>query len=172
MPGSSVPAKAIYVGLGSNLGSGADQIAAALACLGRHDAIRVKRVSSLYRTSPWGVIEQPDFTNAVAEVRTELGPRELLQALLDCETALGRTRDGRRWGPRRIDLDLLTYGQLCLQTPMLQLPHPRMHERAFVLVPLLELEPDFAIPGVGRARDCLERIGDESVARLRCADEP
>jgi 2-amino-4-hydroxy-6-hydroxymethyldihydropteridine diphosphokinase len=111
-------------------------------------------------------MDQPDFTNAVAELETSLKPEQLLQTLLDCEAALGRDRVGGRWGPRRIDLDLLCFGEHRLRTSRLELPHPRMQDRAFVLIPLLELEPEFEIPGIGRARACLDALEPQRVTPI------
>jgi len=154
------------IGLGSNLGDGPEMIRAALRELEKHDGIQVERVSSLYRTAPWGNEAQTDFTNAVAELSTSLAPAALLRQLLRTERLLGRVRDGVRWGPRHIDLDLLCCEGLELHSAELELPHPRMHLRAFVLVPLLELDPNAFIPGVGYARDCLEQVGAQGVQRL------
>ncbi|HLF29953.1 MAG TPA: 2-amino-4-hydroxy-6-hydroxymethyldihydropteridine diphosphokinase [Xanthomonadales bacterium] len=154
------------VGLGSNQGDGPESIGKALLELARNESVRVGRVSSLYRTAPWGIEAQAEFTNAVAEIETELEPLELLSVLLRVEQQLGRIRNAVRWGPRVIDLDLLCCDQLQLHTPELDLPHPRMHQRAFVLVPLLELDPETNIPGVGSARHCLEKLGKSAVERL------
>lgn len=156
----------VFIGLGSNLGDGPALIREALAQLDSRPGIRVLRVSSLYRTAPWGRTDQPDFTNAVAELETGIGPADLLQELLDCEAALGRTRESGRWGPRRIDLDLLCFDDRCVVGSDLVLPHPRMHERAFVLAPLLDLEPDFVIPGVGAASERLAALGPQQVERI------
>ena len=134
--------------------------------------IKVDVVSALYRTPAITPYAQPDFINAVAELKTELSPADLLQSLLSIENQLGRVRGGQQWGARRIDLDLLTYEELKLKSKDLELPHPFMHLRAFVLVPLLELEPEFRIPGVGKAQHELELLGRrelESVQML--ADE-
>jgi 2-amino-4-hydroxy-6-hydroxymethyldihydropteridine diphosphokinase len=138
----------------------------ALRELARNESLHVGRVSSLYRTAPWGLEAQADFTNAVAEIETELAPEEMLSLLLHTERQLGRIRNAVRWGPRVIDLDLLCCDHYQLHTPKLDLPHPRMHQRAFVLVPLLELEPEMTIPGVGSARICLEKLAKSTVQRL------
>ena len=130
----------------------------ALEKLGQDPAIEVMRASSLYRTAAWGRTDQPDFTNAVAELATTLAAQELLHKLLQLEADMGRNRDTDHWGPRLIDLDLLTFEDEMICTPELTVPHPRMHQRAFVLVPLLELEPEFAIPKSGSARDCLDQL--------------
>jgi len=134
-----------YLGLGSNLG---DRLANLEEAVRRLDAAgaRVLRSSRVYETDPVGGPEQPDYLNAVVEVETELSARDLLDACLDVERQMGRVRT-ERWGPRRIDIDLLTYGRRQIDEPGLTVPHPRMHERAFVLVPLLELDPDPPLPG-------------------------
>lgn len=156
----------VYIGLGSNLGDGSTLIRSALAQLGSYAGIRIVRVSSLYRSAPWGLRDQPDFTNAVAELSTELEPEQLLCALMECERRLGRVRSSERWGPRSIDIDLLIYADRQLHTSTLALPHPRMADRAFVLVPLLELAPCYVIPGIGPASACLERLADQKVERI------
>jgi 2-amino-4-hydroxy-6-hydroxymethyldihydropteridine diphosphokinase len=130
-----------YVGFGSNLGDREGTILAAAEQLGRH------RLSRIRETEPWGYVDQPRFLNAVAELETELGPRELLDRLLEIERGLGRTRDGPRYGPRTIDLDLLLYGDLVLAEPGLTVPHPRLAERLFVLEPLFELDAGLFVPG-------------------------
>jgi 2-amino-4-hydroxy-6-hydroxymethyldihydropteridine diphosphokinase len=155
-----------WIGLGSNIGDSAALVARALSGLDDHPEVNVVRHSSNYLSEPWGNTGQDDFVNAVAEIETRLSPPELLGVLLDIETRLGRTRNGERWGPRQIDLDLLDYEGLTLRTPALELPHPLMDQRAFVLVPLLELEPGFSIPGKGKAADFLERLGSITVKRL------
>jgi 2-amino-4-hydroxy-6-hydroxymethyldihydropteridine diphosphokinase len=156
-----------WVGLGGNRDDSAELIAQALQRIAATPGIALLRRSSDYTSPPWGVTEQPDFVNAVAEIETALAPPDLLQVLLDIEAGLGRRRSGARWGPRCIDLDLLLYDQLELHTNALQLPHPRMHQRAFVLVPLLELEPGFVIPGIGPAADCLQELDPRERAAVR-----
>jgi 2-amino-4-hydroxy-6-hydroxymethyldihydropteridine diphosphokinase len=141
-----------YVGLGANLGNREGSIRRAADLLG------VVRLSTIRETEPWGYVDQPAFLNAVAELETELAPRALLDRLLEVERELGRTREGPRWGPRTIDLDLLLYGDLRLDEPGLTVPHPRLHERLFVLEPLAELAPDAAVPGHGRVRSLLAEI--------------
>jgi len=133
-------------------------IRAASAALGRLESIRVLRLSSLYRTAAWGCTDQPDFTNAVAEIETDLDPQNLLAVCQRTELGLGRVRSEIRWSPRAIDIDILCYGKKVLNRPDLQLPHPRLHQRAFVMVPLLELEPGLVIPGIGAVRDCLDAL--------------
>ncbi|MGH8213525.1 MAG: 2-amino-4-hydroxy-6-hydroxymethyldihydropteridine diphosphokinase, partial [Rhodanobacteraceae bacterium] len=113
----------------------------------------------LYRSAPWGNIEQPEFVNAVAELDTSLEPRELLDALLAIERAAGRERKGERWGPRVLDLDLLLHGARVLDEPGLTLPHPHLHERAFVLLPLNDVASDLEVPGRGLVRELLGCVG-------------
>jgi 2-amino-4-hydroxy-6-hydroxymethyldihydropteridine diphosphokinase len=141
-----------YVGLGANLGDREAAIRRALELLG------VARVSTLIETEPWGYADQPRFLNAVAELDTAEPPRVLLDRLLDVERELGRTREGPRYGPRTIDLDLLLYGDEELDEPGLVVPHPRLHERAFVLEPLAELRPDLVVPGRGPLKALLSRL--------------
>ncbi len=129
-----------YVGLGANLESPRQQIASALAALGALPGTSMQRCSSLYRSAPVGYAAQPDFVNAVACLHTALSPRELLDALLAIEGEHGRTR-GVRNGPRTLDLDLLLHGDASINEAGLQVPHPRLTERAFVVVPLAEIAP-------------------------------
>ena len=135
-----------WLGLGGNLGDPAAAMAAALRALDGHAAVSVAAVSSLYRTPPWGVTDQPDFLNAVAAVDTALTARQLLDLCLETERGLKRVRAGR-WGPRVIDIDILLYGDEAIDEEGLQVPHPRMAGRAFVLVPLAEIVPDLRISG-------------------------
>lgn len=139
-------AETAFLALGGNLGDRAGALARALAALGRLPGTEVAAVSSLYATAPVGPVPQPEFLNAAAELRTRLGPRELLAACLGIEADLGRVRTVR-WGPRTIDLDLLLYGDLRLDEPGLVLPHPRLISRAFVLVPLAEIAPGLLLEG-------------------------
>ena len=148
-----------YIGLGSNLGDRRAQLEEALRRLGDDPAISVVAVSSYRDTAPVGVVDQPRFLNAAAALETTLGPRGLLDLLLAVERDLGRDRSGERWGPRTVDLDLLLYGDVSLDEPGLTVPHPRLHERRFVLEPLVELDPALALPGGERLGDllgCLE----------------
>lgn len=139
------------------LGAPRDYVTAALNHLEAIEGVEALRHSHLYRTAAWGKTDQDDFINAVAEFSCSLEPEDLLNTLLGLEEALGRRR-AERWGPRLIDLDLLTCDDIVIDSERLTLPHPRMHARAFVLVPLLELDPDFEIPGVGRADACLAAL--------------
>jgi 2-amino-4-hydroxy-6-hydroxymethyldihydropteridine diphosphokinase len=153
------------IGLGANLNDPAAQVEYALAELDRLPATRLIARSSLYASAPVGYVDQPDFINAVAQVETSLAPRALLAALLDIEHRHGRERSFRN-APRTLDLDLLLYGDAHFHEEGLTLPHPRMHERAFVLVPLLEIAPDTVIPGRGRADDWLTGCADQIVATV------
>jgi 2-amino-4-hydroxy-6-hydroxymethyldihydropteridine diphosphokinase len=141
-----------YVGIGSNLGEREQSIRRAATLIG------ARRLTSLRETEPWGVTEQPRFLNAAAELETELGPRRLLERLLAVESELGRVRDGQRYGPRTIDLDLLLYGGETVSEPGLVVPHPRLHERLFALEPLAELDPDLVVPGRGRVSALLAEL--------------
>jgi 2-amino-4-hydroxy-6-hydroxymethyldihydropteridine diphosphokinase len=134
-----------YVGLGSNIGDKAGNILRALDILSQSDGIKITKVSSFYETEPIGYEDQDWFINAVAQIETIFSPEELLIAFKKVEQIMGR-KNTIRWGPREIDLDLLMYDQLCFESPGLVIPHPRLHERAFVLVPLVEIAPDLFHP--------------------------
>jgi len=138
-----------YVGLGSNLGDRESMITRAA------DLIDAVRLSTIRETEPWGYEDQPGFLNAVAEVETELAPRPLLERLLEVAKSLGRERDGLRWRPRTIAIDLLLYGELAVDEPGLTVPHPRLAGRLFVLEPLAELAPAQKIPGNGTVSQAL-----------------
>jgi 2-amino-4-hydroxy-6-hydroxymethyldihydropteridine diphosphokinase len=153
----AVPA---YLGLGSNLGDRLANLQRAVDLLADRTGVELLRSSRVYETEPVGP-PQPDYLNAVVEVRTELEPRELLDACLGVEAELGRVRD-ERWGPRTIDVDILVYDEREIDEPDLVVPHPRMHERGFVLVPLRELEPDPMLPG-GRSVESLRLRPDAIV---------
>jgi len=154
-----------YIGLGANLGQPDRQVRTALAALATVPGTRLLAASSLYRSAPLGVPEQPEFTNAVAAIETTLGARPLLEALLAIEARFGRTRESAG-AARTLDLDLLLYGERTIEEPGLVVPHPRMHERAFVLVPLLEIAPDASIPGKGRAAALLAACKDQEVKKM------
>lgn len=139
----------VYVGLGSNLGDRAATMRAALDALAEAPGVTHVTASTFLETEPVGYLDQPSFLNAAAAVETDLGPRELLDLLLRIERDLGRTRDGPRFGPRTIDLDLLLYGSERVEEPGLTVPHPRLHERLFVLEPLAELDSSLEVPGKG-----------------------
>lgn len=140
------------------MGDARARLRGAFDALARIPSTRLLRQSHLYRTPPWGIADQPAFINAVAELETRLVPRELLDALLAIERANGRRRGTERWGPRTLDLDLLVYGDLSCEEPGLTLPHPRIGERAFVLMPLAEIAADLRIPGTGTVRELLARV--------------
>lgn len=146
------------IGLGGNLGEVPERLDAAIAALDALPDVAVMARSRFYRTPPWGHVEQPDFVNAAIAVDTTLPAIELLDALLVTERAFGRVRDGERWGPRTLDLDLLAYGDQVIDNDRLTVPHPRIAERAFVLLPLAEIAVDVTLPGMGRVGDLLGAI--------------
>jgi 2-amino-4-hydroxy-6-hydroxymethyldihydropteridine diphosphokinase len=150
------------VGLGGNIGDPAAAMRAALQALDARGEVRVRAVSRLFRTPPWGKVDQPDFLNAAAAVETSLSPRELLDACLAIERDLKRERR-ERWGPRTVDLDVLDYAGLRCEDAALTLPHPRMAERAFVLAPLADIAPEFVLGrrSIGEVLATLDRAGIE-----------
>jgi 2-amino-4-hydroxy-6-hydroxymethyldihydropteridine diphosphokinase len=154
-----------YVGLGANIGEPRRQLQAALEDLRQIPESQLVANSSFYRSAPVGYAEQPDFLNAVAALETVLEPEALLDSLQDIESRHGRTRSFQG-APRTLDLDLLLYGDRTLASPRLTLPHPRMHERAFVLQPLAEIAPGAAIPGKGRVSDLLRLCEHQAVERM------
>ncbi len=156
-----------YIGLGSDLADPAVQVRSGMVALATLAETRVEACSSLFRSAPVGLREQPDFINAVCRICTRLAPAALMRNLLEIESAHGRVRAGAKGGPRTLDLDLLLYGNESIQSPELTLPHPRLHERAFVLYPLHELEPDLVIPGHGSVRDLLARCTAQRVEKLK-----
>jgi len=155
-----------YVGLGSNLDRPSRQIEAAVGMLDAIERTRVMSVSSLYRSAPLGGIEQPDFVNAVATLLTQLDAESLLGELHEIERRRGRERDGSRWGPRVIDLDLLVFGDRVSESDGLRLPHPGIVDRNFVLLPLREIAPDLDIPGLGRVAAIEINEGEPRIARV------
>lgn len=154
-----------YVGLGSNLADPRAQIERALHNLARVPQSRLLQRSRLYRSEPWGVPDQPEFVNAAAAIETGLSPRELMLAMLAIEREAGRDRSGARWGPRILDLDLLLYDGLTVAGPELRIPHPHLHERAFVLLPLAEIAPHLEVPGRGPISTLLAHL-DTSGCRV------
>jgi 2-amino-4-hydroxy-6-hydroxymethyldihydropteridine diphosphokinase len=147
-----------FVGLGANLGDREATLRSALTLLDGRDGVRVTAVSAFRETEPVGYLEQPPFLNAAAVLETTLSPRELMACLLDVERELGRERTGPRFGPRTIDLDLLVYEGMEIDEPGLTVPHPRLHERSFVLEPLCELDPGLVVPGRGSVAALLEAL--------------
>lgn len=154
-----------YVGIGSNLNEPVRQVKDALLELDRIPLSRVLGRSSLYKSAPLGYADQADFVNAVGALETALEPEKLLDELLSIEVRHGRRRSFAN-APRSLDLDLLLFGQLELQTERLTIPHPRMHERAFVLRPLLELSAEISIPGKGSARSLLKNCAGQIVEKI------
>jgi 2-amino-4-hydroxy-6-hydroxymethyldihydropteridine diphosphokinase len=147
-----------FVGLGANLGDREGALRVALAALDATQGIEVVGVSTLRETDPVDYLDQPRFLNGAAALDTTLAPRELLDALLEVERSLGRTREGPRFGPRTIDLDLLLYGDESFDEPGLTVPHPRLHVRAFALEPLAELDPGLVVPGHGPLETLLQKL--------------
>lgn len=154
-----------YIGLGSNLSNPHQQILSAIGELSSTPGIHVVGQSSLYVSAPMGYTEQPDFINAVVALRTPLPAETLLKTLLCIEQSHGRIRAFTN-APRNLDLDLLLYGNERIEAADLSVPHPRLHERAFVLLPLIEISPEVRIPGKGRAKDWVEKCGNQSIRRL------
>jgi len=160
-----------YVALGSNLGNPINQVRDAVTELARLPDTHVSACSSLYRSKPVGYQDQPDYINAVVALQTTLTPRVLLDALLDMESRNGRQRTFKN-APRTLDLDLLLYDQQVIHEPGLTLPHPRMLERAFVLVPLMEIAPDCVVPKHGMVRVYLMKLDSTDLTRLPASATP
>jgi 2-amino-4-hydroxy-6-hydroxymethyldihydropteridine diphosphokinase len=154
-----------FIGLGSNMVDPSAQVHQAMQAIDQLPDTRVLARSSLYRSAPVGYLEQPDFINAVVKIETALAPRALLQALLALEQQQGRTREFLN-SPRTLDLDVLLYDDLQHHEHGLTVPHPQMHKRAFVLLPLLEIAPDCLIPGVGPAQTAMRQCADQQLERL------
>ena len=154
-----------FVGLGSNLDGPTEQIEAAIASLRQIPGTRVTARSSLYRSAPFGPVLQPDYVNAVVMLQTRRKPRELLDQMQAIESEQGRER-GERWGPRRIDLDLLLFGDETIEEDGLKVPHPGIAERNFVLLPLGEIAPDLFIPGLGHLADIAVDESEPRISRI------
>jgi 2-amino-4-hydroxy-6-hydroxymethyldihydropteridine diphosphokinase len=155
-----------FIALGGNIGDVRATFARAIACVCRDETVRLIARSSDYRTPPWGVTEQPAFINAAIAVATSLSPHDLLARTMECEHRLGLDRARKEhWGPRNIDLDILAYDDVVLDDRDLTLPHPRLLERAFVLVPLAEIARDRAIAGI-KVRDALAQVDASGIERL------
>ena len=162
------PAVEAYLGLGGNIGDVAAAFVHALSRLADAPGVRLRRASSVYRTPPWGKLDQPPFLNMAALVETTLPARALLALCLDIERAMGRRRI-ERWGPRTLDIDILTYGEATIDEPDLKVPHPRIAERAFVLAPLAEIAPHLQIAGREIAQWLA--LGDRAGVEIDAASE-
>ncbi|MEO7477968.1 MAG: 2-amino-4-hydroxy-6-hydroxymethyldihydropteridine diphosphokinase [Lysobacteraceae bacterium] len=165
---SHEPAVRACIGLGGNLGDVAGTLEHALLALDALPATQLLRRSKLYRTPAWGMTAQPDFINAAALLRTSLPADALLAELLRIEREAGRNRDAQseRWGPRALDLDLLLYGDAVIAQAGLSVPHPHLHQRAFVLVPLAEIAADALVPGRGRVDELLAAVDAQGIVAL------
>jgi 2-amino-4-hydroxy-6-hydroxymethyldihydropteridine diphosphokinase len=152
------------LGLGGNIGDTRSEMASALHRLGMNSRIDIVAVSPLYLTPPWGKIDQPPFLNAAALIETSLLPRALLNAILDVERELGRER-GERWGPRTIDIDILVFGNVDVDEPWLHIPHPRLKDRAFALVPLIDVMPNAIVEG-RNATEWLSLVGSAGITKI------
>ena len=157
-----------YIGFGSNIGDRLAYIQNAIYALSKAEGITLKKVSSVYETDPVGYETQAQFLNGVAALQTNLPPLSLLHTLKDIEASVGR-QHRIRWGPREIDLDILIYGDLCLHTEQLVIPHPEMHRRRFVLAPLAEITPALVHPVLKESiQALLARLDDKSVLKVEC----
>jgi len=165
MPSTPPEPVVVGIGLGGNVGDPVRSILAAIEMLERRDVVAIRAISSLYRTAPWGGVEQPDYANACAIGATRLQPLDLLDAIKTIERDLGRV-ETVRWGPRVIDIDILFYGEASLEDERLTLPHKELLRRAFVLIPLAEIAPDRLISGL-RVIDAARLIGGEGVKTWR-----
>ena len=156
-----------FVALGGNLGDVETTLMEAVWALESLPQSSLRAQSSIYRSAAWGRTDQPDFLNAVVEIQTRLAAIELLNRLLEIEERFGRVRDpADRWGPRKLDLDLLAYGDQEIDEPGLHVPHPRMKERAFVLVPLAEIAPTLQLPGLDRVDAMLAQVDSSGIRVL------
>lgn len=155
-----------YVALGSNLGDSRQHLLDAIEALAMLPHTQVIARSRIYRTPPWGKLDQPDFLNAVVALETALEPHDLLDALLAIERDAGRERNGERWGPRTLDLDLLHVAGKHVNSERLTLPHPHIADRAFVLLPLHDVAPELDIPGQGKVIDLLQNVDVQGCTAL------
>ena len=158
--------KIAYIGLGSNMHSPIKQIKSAIKLIEEIASTEITDVSSLYKSKPLGPQDQDDYINAVVKIETELMPYELLERMQEIEKQHGRIR-GERWGPRVIDLDILMFGNKIMTDQKLTIPHPEIHNRSFVLVPLAEIDSDCEIPGKGPISDLLATIDKSNVVQLQ-----
>ncbi len=155
----------VYLALGANLGDRRQNLAEAVKRL--HECITVERKSSIYETEPWGVTGQPSFLNQVVKARTTRSPQQLWRCTYDIQLTMGRKADGIRYGPRLIDIDILFYNDLSFASYNLTVPHPRLIERSFVLVPLAEIAPDMVYPGLGcTVKNLVERIELDGIEKV------
>lgn len=159
-------AETVYIGIGSNLQEPLRQVRIAIRELGTMPATQLIAVSALYHTSPMGPPEQPAYVNAAAKLHTRLSALALLDQLLAIERRHGRERTGPKWGPRTLDLDLLLYGNQVIDHPRLSVPHPGIAERAFVLIPLRDLDPLVEVPGHGTVEALCARVDARGVSRI------
>jgi 2-amino-4-hydroxy-6-hydroxymethyldihydropteridine diphosphokinase len=164
-PAPNAAAFTAYVGLGSNIGERESFLLQAIEWIDKHSSMKVLSCSNMYETAPVGFLEQPSFLNMVIRVSSLLTPKPMLAALMEAENVLGRTRL-IRWGPRTIDLDLLLHGQNIVDSPDLTIPHPRMFERAFVMIPLNDVIGDERIPGFGCISEALEKLDGKDEVKL------
>lgn len=156
-----------FVGLGGNIGDVANTLMEAIWAIEALPQTSVRSQSGLYRSPPWGRTDQDPFINAVVELQTRLAPMVLLDSLIEIEEKFGRVRSAdERWGPRTLDLDLLLFGEQTIQSPGLCIPHPHLHERGFVLVPLAQIAPNLDVPGQGRVADLLAAIDASGVEAI------
>jgi 2-amino-4-hydroxy-6-hydroxymethyldihydropteridine diphosphokinase len=161
------PSVRAYVALGANLGDIEGTLAEAVWALDGLPQTSVREQSPWFRSPPWGRTDQPEFTNGVVELQTRLVAEELMQRLLEIEQRFGRERrPDERWGPRTLDLDLLLYGDQVIDSPGLTVPHPRLHERAFVLLPLARIAPGLEVPGRGRVDALLAQLDSSALREL------
>ena len=169
---NAVSGEPVFIGLGSNQDDPAKQVMAAIERLANVSEIELEQHSALYHSPPWGDLQQPDFINAVAQISTVLTPVELLEVLNGIEREMGRVRNKRRWAPRIMDLDLLAYGDRMINTDQLIVPHPRIAQRAFVLVPFAEIAPQFQLPGLASINQLLTQRGDAGTIRRLKTGKP
>ncbi|MGB1111304.1 MAG: 2-amino-4-hydroxy-6-hydroxymethyldihydropteridine diphosphokinase [Gammaproteobacteria bacterium] len=163
----------MFVGLGSNLNSPVDQVRQALKAIAEIDGVALRSVSRLFHSAPMGPQDQPDYVNAVAWVESELQPLELLSRLQEIELSQGRDRNaGLRWGPRTIDLDLLAWGASVIDEANLNIPHPGIADREFVLHPWLDLAPEFAIPGLDTVKALADKVPLRGMRPMEHASTP
>ena len=161
----------VYIGLGSNLCDPVVQVTTALEELNAIPDTNLLVISSMYISKPIGPSGQPDYINAVAKISTKLSPQDLLSELQRIEQEHQRQRKGQRWGPRTLDLDIILFGNLQMDTKILQIPHCGVSEREFVLIPLQELQADLIIPGRGKVEDLIKKLPPYKLSKLNCKNE-